>query len=320
MAKQNYYSNHIGDLKRRLVDSVGRDELRELHQVRPLRHFLVLLRHLALALGCGVLLWQSDRPWLWIPAGILQGCNLLGFVILLHEQVHECIFRNKRPRLQKFLGRLYAFPVGMSATQFKLWHLAHHDELGSHDDDPKRAHLSPKKNSRWVKFLYATPALFFIYSRASRQEAASYPAETRRVIQLERLVSIIGLLSILGVMIWLGGVWPALRVWALPLLITFPPAFTLNRLGQHYNVDPTNPAKWSSRVDGNPFWWTVFLWSNFHMEHHYYPRVPFYNLTRLNRKLRPFFNKEEIPNRTYREIVWGWIGRNQKAHTNWDQG
>lgn len=319
MAKQNYYSNHIGDLKRRLVESVGRDELRELHRVSPVRHFLVLARHVLLTIGCAVLLWQASQPWLWVPAAILQGFNLLGFVILLHEQVHDCIFRNKRPVLSKMLGRLYAFPVGMSATQFKLWHLAHHDELGSRDDDPKRAHLSPKNNRRWVKALYATPALFVIYARASRQEAAIYPEETKRIIRNERLVSLAGWFVILAAMIALGGVATALRVWALPLFLTFPLAFTLNRLGQHYNIDPANPAAWSSRVDGNPLWRFVFLWSNFHLEHHYYPRVPFYNLTKLNRCLRPFFRRERIPNRTYREIVWGWLALNRKPHTNWDE-
>lgn len=320
MATQHYYANHIGDLKRRLVEAVDRDDLRELHRVRPLRHFLVVARHLVFTVGCAALLWQSRWPWLWVPAAALQGFNLLGFVVLLHEQVHDCIFRGRRPRLQRLLGRLYSFPVGMSATQFKLWHLAHHDELGSHSDDPKRAHLSPKRNRRWVKLLYATPALFFIYARASRQEAAGYSEATRRTIRNERLVSVLGLLAMLAAMIALGGVGTALRVWAAPLFLAFPLAFTLNRLGQHYNVDPDNPAAWSSRVDGNPIWRALFLWSNFHIEHHYYPRVPFYNLIRLNRKLRPFFQQERIPNRSYREIVWGWLVLNRRAHTDWDRG
>ena len=43
------------------------------------------------------------------------------------------------------------------------------------------------------------------------------------------------------------------------------------------------------------------------------------NLTRLNRKLRPFFRKEQIPNRSYREIVWGWLALNRAPHTDWDK-
>ena len=66
------------------------------------------------------------------------------------------------------------------------------------------------------------------------------------------------------------------------LLAGFPVAFTLNRLGQHYRIDPSDPRKWSTRVDGNPAWHFLFLWSNHHIEHHYYPRVPFYNLRKLD--------------------------------------
>ena len=48
--------------------------------------------------------------------------------------------------------------------------LDHHAELGSDVGDPKRHHLSPKRNARWFKLLYATPALFPIYFRAARRE------------------------------------------------------------------------------------------------------------------------------------------------------
>src|SRR5690242_3833373 len=39
-AKNHYYYKHIGDLKQRLTDSSPREELRDLHRVRPVRHFL----------------------------------------------------------------------------------------------------------------------------------------------------------------------------------------------------------------------------------------------------------------------------------------
>ena len=71
-------------------------------------------------------------------------------------------------------------PSGISASQFTRWHLDHHNELGSATDDPKRFHLSPKRNARWYKLLYFTPALFPIYFRAARAEAQGYPL--RRIL------------------------------------------------------------------------------------------------------------------------------------------
>ena len=49
------------------------------------------------------------------------------------------------------LGLLYAMPSGISASQFTRWHLDHHAELGSDEDDPKRHHLSPKRERALVQ-------------------------------------------------------------------------------------------------------------------------------------------------------------------------
>ncbi len=65
----------------------------------------------------------------------------------------------------------------------------------------------------------------------------------------------------------------------------FPIAFTLNRLGQHYDIDPTDPTKWSTLVRGHWFWDFAFLNSNYHLEHHYFAGVPFYRLPALQRAL-----------------------------------
>jgi len=318
MKDRHHYARNIGDLKQQLKSAVDVDALRDLHRVRPARHFVVVARLVGLVLLCGWALWQTRWPWLWVPAALLQGFNILGTVILLHEQVHEAIFRRSRPRLNRLLGLLYAMPSGISATQFRTWHLDHHQELGSNRDDPKRAHLSPKKNTRLVKLLYWTPALFLIYARGSRDEAATYPDSEQRIIRRERLGNVAFHLALIAGLLAAGGGW-VLRVHVIPLFLMFPMAFSLNRLGQHYDIDPDDPAAWSTLVNGNPLWHFVFLWSNFHLEHHYYPRVPFYNLTALNERLQPFFRERGMRNRTYREILWGWFVLNRKPHSNWRQ-
>jgi fatty acid desaturase len=316
--KHRYYYSQIGDLKHRLTEVLPRAELKDLHRVDASRHFLVVARHLLLIGLCGYGLWQSHWRWLWLPAAFLQGFNILGFIILLHEQVHKVIFASPHPRLERLLGFLYSMPVGMSATQFATWHLDHHHELGHDEDDPKRKHLSPKKNQRWIKFLYCTPALFFIYSRASMREARTYDPALLRTIQRERLASMAFQALLITALIYSFGVAISLRVYLIPMLFFFPPAFVLNRLGQHYDIDPSDPAKWTTLVNGNRFWHFIFLWSNFHLEHHYYQRVPFYRLRRLNMKLQGFYRQAGLRNRTYLEMLWGWFVRNKTAHTDWD--
>ncbi len=317
MKNENHYYHSIGDLKARLNRDLDRGALRDMHTLRPTRHFIVVARLVVLVVLCGWAAWQTAWPWLWAPAIVLQGFNIFGFIILLHEQLHKAIFKTSRPRLERLLGHFYALPAALSATQFTIWHLDHHNELGSETDDPKRAHLSPKTNRRWVKLLYFTPALFVLYARAAAREAATYTASEQQAIRRERWTNIVIHLAVASTIALVGGGWVLFRVYALPLFFVFPVAFVLNRLGQHYDIDPSDPAKWSTRVDGNPVWHFLFLWSNFHIEHHYYQRVPFYNLGRLNRALHPFFERTGLRNRTYRSLVWGWLIQNRAPHTDW---
>ena len=184
--KEHYYSQHAGALRAELGAAISRDEMRELHRKQPLRHLLVAARQFAILAIATWALIRFENPLIWIPIALVQGFTVFNFTILLHEVVHHTIFERRRPRLERLLGFLYAIPSGISASQFTRWHLDHHAELGSDEDDPKRPHLSPKVNARWYKLLYCTPALFPIYFRAARRESSTYPEPLQRAIARER--------------------------------------------------------------------------------------------------------------------------------------
>lgn len=318
--KAGHYHRSIGDLKQRLSAAVPHETLKRLHGKDPVLHFAVVFRQALVFAGAFTAGWTVESLWVRIPAAIVLGVCVFDGTILLHEVVHRAVFRTERPLAHRLLGLLYALPSGISPTQFTRWHLDHHAELGSAEDDPKRAHLSPKRNSRWLKLLYATPALFPIYFRAARRETASYPAALRRTIALERLAATgfhLGVAAVIGI---LGGWERLVWLWAVPVFLVFPPAFTLNRLGQHYDVVPDEPAKWGTRMARSRFWEVVYLWSSYHLEHHYFPTVPFYRLRELNGALTPFFEREGVRERRYRELLLDWFIRNRAPHTDWSAG
>lgn len=315
--RRGHYKTHMGDLPAKLVAAVPRDVLRALHERSALRHLLIAARQFAMLGALGWVTVRYEQPWIWIPAAALQGVVVLSFIILLHEVVHETVFRHRRPGAYRALALLYAAPSAIAASQFRRWHLDHHDELGSPTDDPKRAHLSPKRNARWLKALYMTPALFVIYARAAGTEARTYDAALRRAILLERLSNVV-LHGALVAWLWTSfGGDAVVRAWLVPVFGFFPVAFTLNRLGQHYWIDPTDPAKWGTRVDGNPVLNFLFLQSNHHIEHHYFPSVPLQNLPELNRRLRPFWDSIGHPSRSYPALLWKWFVENRAPHTDW---
>ena len=114
------------------------------------------------------------------------------------------------------------------------------------------------------------------------------------------------------------GPFAAARVHAIPVFLVFPVAFTLNRIGQHYDVDPRDPARWGTLMRPSPWLWDpVFRWSNYHLEHHHFPGVPCYRLPALRRALDPFFRARGVPSRTYVGLLKDWFLRNRAPHTDW---
>jgi fatty acid desaturase len=315
--KGRYYSQHAAALRAELGQVLSRPAMRELHRKVPLRHFLVATRQFLLLALCTWGLITLANPLAWIPLALVQGFTVFNFTVLLHEVVHHAVFERRHPRAERLLGLLYAVPSGISASQFTRWHLDHHAELGSDVDDPKRHHLSPKTNARWYKLLYWTPALFPIYFRAARREASTYPSALQQVIARERWLSIGGHLAVLTALWVTAGGAAAVRAYAVPVFFVFPVAFALNRLGQHYDIDPSDPAKWTTLMRGHWFWDFAYLNSNYHLEHHYFPGVPFYRLPALQRALVPFYERRQMRWHSYSDLVFGWLIRNRAPHTNW---
>lgn len=316
----SYYSQHSQGLKRQIMSAMDKDEVRRLHRIDPWSHFLIVFRQLLLLAGSTAGLAYYTNPLIWIPLAFVQGFTIFNFTVLLHEVVHNAVFQSSRKSrgLNRMMGLFYAFPSGISATQFTRWHLDHHAGLGSPTDDPKRFHLSPKINKRWVKLLYYTPALFFIYFRAAARETSTYIEPIQKTIKVERLFTILFQFSLMALCLLLGGWGVLLRVYVVPVFFVFPIAFSLNRLGQHYNVNPEDPANWSTLVKSSWFWNFAFLYSNFHLEHHYFPGVPFYNLGRVHNLLRPFYRQRGMKAYGYAELFYRYIILNKAPHSNWE--
>ena len=315
-----YYSDHAQQLKRDLAQEIPAEALRELHRKRPLLHALIALANFAAVVLSAVAIVRLERWYFWLPLAVVEGFAIFNCTVLLHEVVHRAVINASNERTYRILGLLYAIPSGISSSQFTRWHLDHHAGLGSDTDDPKRHYLSPKRNARWFKLLYFTPALFPIYFRAAAKEAAAYEPELRKRIARERLGTIAFQLSVLGLIAWLGGWFIAWKIYLIPVFFVFPIAFALNRLGQHYDINPNDPANWSTLVKGSWFWDAAYLFSNYHLEHHYFPNVPFYNLPRLQRLLLPFYEKRGMTARGYGELVWRYLVLNRRPHTDWGVG
>jgi len=305
-------------LRREFVELLDRERLRELHRVSGVRHAVVAVRQFGTAALAAVLIVRyASQPLVWIPAAVLLGFMVFSFTVLLHEVVHQAVFQGRRGAGNRILAWVYAIPCGLSPGQFTRWHLDHHKQLGDDEKDPKRHHLTPKIVRRWFKLLYFTPALFPIYFRAAGRESSTYPPEVRSRLRAERAVVMSSHFGLIAAIWFVWGGAMVFKLYALPVFFVFPVAFTINRLGQHYDIEPDDPAAWGTLVRTNPVWNFLFVWSSYHMEHHYFPGVPCYRLAELHDTLHPIFERHPMRRRTYSGLLWDWLVRNRSPHLNW---
>ncbi|HEX5138260.1 MAG TPA: fatty acid desaturase [Planctomycetota bacterium] len=312
-----HWHEATADLRRELA-SLDAGRLRDLHRVSTWRHAAVAIRQFLLAGAAGAVIVAFAHRWyVWVPAAAFLGFVIFSFTVLLHEVVHRAVFRRRETTWNRALAWLYALPSGLAPGQFERWHLDHHAELGDEEADPKRAYLSPRRVKRWFKLLYFTPALFPLYFRAAAKAAARYPEELRARLRRERLLVTAAHLVAMAGIGWGFGAPMLLRLYAIPVFLVFPVAFTINRIGQHYDISPEDPAAWGTVIRSNAIWDFLFLWSSYHIEHHYFPRVPFYNLRALHRELKPVFARHPMRIRTYGGLLYDWLIRNKVPHLSW---
>jgi len=291
--------------------------LRELHRTSGVFHLLIAVRQVLLAAVAALLILRYGALYIWLPAALLLGFVIFSFTVLLHEVVHQAVFRRRNVAANHLLAWLYAAPSGLSPSQFTRWHLDHHAELGTEDRDPKRHHLTPKRVRRWYKALYLTPALFPIYFLAAAREASGYEPALRGRLRLERVFVFALHAATAAAIGWSLGAPMLLKLYVVPVFFVFPIAFTINRLGQHYDIEPGDPAAWGTIIKTNPVWDFLFLWSSYHMEHHYFPGVPFYRLAALHRELRPVLDRHPMRVRTYGGLLYDWFAKNKTPHVSW---
>lgn len=305
-------------LRREFVELLDAERLKELHRASGWRHAAIAVRQFLLAAACAwAVVAFRDRWYAWAPASVLLGFVIFSFTVLLHEVVHRAVFHRRETGYNRALAWLYALPSGLAPGQFERWHLDHHAELGDVEADPKRAYLSPKRVKRWFKLLYFTPGLFPLYFRAAARAAAKYPDSLRARLRRERIVVTLAHVALMAGIWGVGGVPLLLKLYVLPVFFVFPVAFTINRLGQHYDITPEDPAAWGTVMRGSAFWDFLFLWSSYHIEHHYFPRVPFYNLRALHRELEPLLARHPMRVRTYSGLLYDWLIRNKTPHVSW---
>jgi fatty acid desaturase len=284
--------------------------LEQLHTASH-RSLMRCLLFVAMYVGCAwsVVYFQNEAP---MGVGIILAClplylcaaaSLHGISLFTHEAVHGVLSQNRA--LNRWFGMACALPVLQNFSAYKVLHLRHHKHLG-HEGDPD--HYDNYTDwtwlvfsMHWLRLIVGYPIyIVMIPVLGFRQGTAS----DRRWILLELLLLLAGI-----VIVVLSFSWSTLlHAWLIPMIIinTF---VNIRGMSQHtFLEEPDDPVRGTRSILTNPVTEFFMCYENYHLEHHLFPRVPWYNLKRLHGAIEEQLVERKAPFvRSYFEFVCEFI-------------
>jgi len=279
---------------------IAAEDLARLNQRSDARGLAQTLGFLALLLCSGGIAWVAADRAHWIIAlalVYLHGALYAFLVNGFHELCHKSVFKTNA--LNILFRNVYAFLGWYSPVSFWASHQAHH-RYTLHPPDDLEVVLPVKLTLRsYLAFAVINPRGFTLRMKNVVQlcfgiienewEQALFPPENaagrRALFRWARLL-LAGHALIVAASLIQG--W-----WMLPVLLTLAPfygggfQYLLNE-AQHIGLsDEVTDYRINTRtILLNPVLGFLYWQMNYHIEHHMYAAVPFYNLPQLHELIR----------------------------------
>jgi fatty acid desaturase len=266
----------------RALDPEKRREIRRLHRIEPAWNLVGLL-FIAIWAATGYAVVHAPVWYLRIPGYVLISLVIHGMSNFMHEGIHGTLFRHKH--LDRLFGFVMGAPSMFTVTAYGVNHLLHHKHTRTdHDPDDIRNFTTDPRRLSLLYYLWLLFGMTFYVGRVS-WVAMSHgtPAERTRMVT-ERLILTVAALGLLAASWWCGFFGVVMQVWIIPLLIA---SFYGNVRGwaEHTLTAPGHPLTITRTVTSNPLFSFLNINLNYHLEHHLFPGVPWYNLPKVHRLL-----------------------------------
>jgi len=271
--------------ERVFLDPALAEELRHLGNT----HYTRLILFCALYLAGAFAAYEMARllPGRWwmfianIPFYLLAAASLHGISLFTHEGVHGTL--SLKPWWNRALSIACAQPVLQNYSAYKVLHLRHHHHLGQ-EGDPD--HYANYTSWTWLEFLMHWGRLIIGYpAYIVAIPILGYRHGTtsaRRWIIFE--VCLLGLLVACAIFVL---PWPLiLHAWLIPML-AINTLVNIRGMSQHTVLEhQSDPIQGTRSILTNRVTAFFMCNENYHLEHHLYPGIPWYNLPRVHKALR----------------------------------
>lgn len=261
-----------------------REAIRLLHR-RNDKHNMRILVFFAIWAVAGAAALTVDLLAVQVLSYLLITCAIIGCTVLVHEASHNLLFQS--PTVNRWLGLLCGLPVLVSVTGFRTNHAFHHARRGSYGESsewkaPPRVDATsvPKYLLSIILgaygFLTALPVIAITHAQGA----------TRRKTLTEYTL-------IIGVYVFVFSAFPTeaiLKLWFLPMILAAH-LTEFRAVAEHGLTTRGNVFTATRTVVSNRFVSFVMCNINYHLEHHLFPGVPWYNLPKVHRLLQDEYRR-----------------------------
>jgi len=253
--------------------------IRSLHRLDK-RWNWVLLFHYSIWIGAAAFSIALENIMLSVVGYLIGGLSLSTLSVLSHESSHNLFTRNHK--VDRWIGFVCGIPILFSAMGYRIMHPIHHKRLRSEEDPDDIENVS--KDSRMLRWVYMFVFFFSVYLYLVMVPANA----TRNGSGKERVSVILEFMVMAGIValgwILLPAAW-MIEGWLLPLLVAGQIA-NVRGIAEHGMTTGGNEMTDTRTVATSPVLSFMMCNINYHIEHHLYPGVPWYNLPKVHRILQ----------------------------------
>lgn len=279
------------------IDKAELKELTQRSDWKGLVHMGAFIGMVVLTGGGALYLFFNGPLWAFLAALYLHWTlfQFFGRISASHELCHHTVFKSRA--LNRFFYALFTFFAWENRVYFRARHMSHHRYTADNELDAELALPFVITPARWIA-IFTFDAMKFVElieqnvnlalgvfdPVAARLFPESDPQGRRAVVRSARQL-VLGHTA-LAVLFLLAGLWPLI------LIVTLAPFFAqwLNLLvafPQHVGLQPQvdDFRKNSRTYDLGSVLSFLYCNMQYHVEHHMYAAVPFYNLPKLRKAL-----------------------------------
>lgn len=293
-----------------VIDAGLHDQLHQESYHSLVRGVVFVLLYLGSAAGI-LQLYTIDAPLLLIvvacvPLYLIAAASLHGISLFTHEAVHGVL--SPSHSINRMMGIACALPVLQNYSAYKVLHLRHHKFVGQEGDPDHYDNYSTWTwlvfTMHWVRLIIGYPIYIVMIPILGFRQG-------RRSDRLW-IVFELGLLLLLVAAVIASPIsWTVLlHAWLIPMLIinTF---VNIRGMSQHtFLEEPDDPVQGTRSILTNRVTTFFMCNENYHLEHHLFPRVPWYNLSRLHSEIKDQLVERKAPFvRSYFEFVREFVNK-----------